>query len=158
MLLAHAGIPGEAEYVQLYCQVRGIQPPSPQDWAFFVALGIFRLAAILAGVGARARQGNASSARAAEVSRLIGLIRVLLLPRQCGGPVFHGNKQHQQIMLQVPALRTGYGCRSKQSEIDALLACCRFACKSSSAKVSNIPHLLLHNDRNLQQGLRPACQ
>ena len=53
--------------MQIYCRQRGIPAPSPRDWAFFLALGLFRMAAILAGVGARARQGNASSARAAEV-------------------------------------------------------------------------------------------
>lgn len=42
--------------------------PAPHEWAFFMALGLFRMAAILAGVGARARQGNASSAHAAQVT------------------------------------------------------------------------------------------
>ena len=55
----------------LYCRERGVPQPSPQEWAFFVALGLFRMAAILAGVGARARQGNASSARAAQVLCLL---------------------------------------------------------------------------------------
>jgi aminoglycoside phosphotransferase (APT) family kinase protein len=36
-------------------------------WSFFMALSLFRAAAILAGVGARAKLGNASSARAASV-------------------------------------------------------------------------------------------
>ena len=76
MKLGCAGIPSEAEYVKMYCQVRGIQPPSPKDWAFFMALGLFRLAAILAGVGARARQGNASSAQAAQVGIKIQVVTV----------------------------------------------------------------------------------
>jgi hypothetical protein len=38
-----------------------------QDWAFYLALALFRVIAILAGVAARARQGNASSANAAQV-------------------------------------------------------------------------------------------
>ena len=38
------------------------------NWSFYMALSIFRLASILAGVGARAAQGNASSASAAQVS------------------------------------------------------------------------------------------
>ncbi|EFN52386.1 hypothetical protein CHLNCDRAFT_138837 [Chlorella variabilis] len=37
------------------------------SWPFYLALSIFRLAAILAGVGARAAQGNASSRIAAQV-------------------------------------------------------------------------------------------
>lgn len=71
---AHAGIPSEQEYVDVYCKARGIQPPDPHDWCFFVALGLFRMAAILAGVGARAKLGNASSAQAATVSVLVTCI------------------------------------------------------------------------------------
>lgn len=67
IIMCHAGIPSEAEYVAVYCQARGIAAPSPHDWSFFVALGLFRLAAISAGVGARAKLGNASSSRAAQV-------------------------------------------------------------------------------------------
>jgi len=63
-----AGIPGEAEYVAWYCQAAGVSPPSPQDWSFYLALSLFRLLAILAGVQARAQQGNASSAHAVAVS------------------------------------------------------------------------------------------
>lgn len=43
------GIPTEADYVAAYCAARGISPPSPADWAFFMSLSIFRAAAILAG-------------------------------------------------------------------------------------------------------------
>lgn len=42
-------------------------PPAQADWRFYLALSIFRLASILAGVGARAAQGNASSRIAAQV-------------------------------------------------------------------------------------------
>lgn len=62
-----AGIPSEKEYIQWYCQSSGSQPPSHQDWSFYVSLSLFRLAAILAGVGARAAQGNASSRNAAAM-------------------------------------------------------------------------------------------
>lgn len=50
-----------------YCKARSIPPPDPQTWSFFMALSLFRAAAILAGVGARAKLGNASSDRAALV-------------------------------------------------------------------------------------------
>ena len=50
-----------------YCKARGIPSPDAQTWSFFVALSLFRAAAILAGVGARAKLGNASSERAALV-------------------------------------------------------------------------------------------
>ncbi|KAK9800301.1 hypothetical protein WJX73_008428 [Symbiochloris irregularis] len=61
------GIPDEQEYVAAYCRARGIQNPDPHDWTFFMALGLFRLAAIAAGVSARAKLGNASSSKAAQV-------------------------------------------------------------------------------------------
>lgn len=64
-----AGIPSEREYVQMYCQQRGTSPPGPQVWAFYVALALFRAAAILAGVHTRALQGNASAADAKQVGR-----------------------------------------------------------------------------------------
>ena len=50
-----------------YCKARSIPPPDAQTWSFFMALSLFRAAAILAGVGARAKLGNASSDRAAVV-------------------------------------------------------------------------------------------
>ena len=41
--------------------------PLQADWPFYMGLSLFRLASILAGVGARAAQGNASSLIAAQV-------------------------------------------------------------------------------------------
>jgi aminoglycoside phosphotransferase (APT) family kinase protein len=49
------GLPSDAAYVRM---VRGGMPP---DWEAWRALAAFRLAAILAGVGARAAAGNASN-------------------------------------------------------------------------------------------------
>ncbi|KAG2434084.1 hypothetical protein HXX76_007812 [Chlamydomonas incerta] len=63
-----AGVPGEQEYLGWYCAAAGVAPPPAGDWAFYLALSLFRLLAILAGVQARARQGNASSANAARVA------------------------------------------------------------------------------------------
>ena len=60
-----AGVPTEAEIVRLYCDASGRAPPPAPAWRFFVALALFRAAAILAGVGARAAAGNAASAHAA---------------------------------------------------------------------------------------------
>ena len=62
-----AGIPSEAEYVAMYCTAGGLAPPHPREWSFYIALALFRAAAILAGVGARARLGNASSKIASQV-------------------------------------------------------------------------------------------
>ena len=61
------GIPTEKQYIELYCNARGIQYPLRRDWPFYLALALFRLASILAGVGARAKLGNASSRIAAEM-------------------------------------------------------------------------------------------
>lgn len=61
------GVPSEAEFVASYSSAAGIPPPEPSVMAFYVALSMFRIAAILAGVGARAALGNASSAFAHQV-------------------------------------------------------------------------------------------
>jgi len=98
-----AGIPSEAEYIQMYCQARGIGVPDPTTYAFCQALSMFRIAAILAGVGARAQQGNASSKHAAQVCEttasrkrtfcLSGLIACLL----------HDKVENKDGMLKAPA-------------------------------------------------------
>jgi aminoglycoside phosphotransferase (APT) family kinase protein len=62
-------IPSEAECVADYCRRRGRAPVAPQDWAYYLAFNMFRLAGILQGVLARAIQGNASSATALEAGR-----------------------------------------------------------------------------------------
>ncbi|MDE2479410.1 MAG: phosphotransferase [Betaproteobacteria bacterium] len=64
--LAALGIPSEAEYVAAYCARTGRARVAPEDWEFFLAFNMFRLAAILQGVLARALQGNAASAQALE--------------------------------------------------------------------------------------------
>jgi len=63
-----AGVPDESTLLARYCAVRGVSPPPPREWAFYLSLSLFRLLSILAGVQARARQGNASSAAAAAIS------------------------------------------------------------------------------------------
>jgi aminoglycoside phosphotransferase (APT) family kinase protein len=57
--LSAEGLPGEAELIADYAAAAGLARLS--HWAFFMALSIFRLAAIVQGVYARALQGNASS-------------------------------------------------------------------------------------------------
>jgi aminoglycoside phosphotransferase (APT) family kinase protein len=54
-----AGLPSEAEYVAAYCARRGIS--GIDNWSFYLVFAFFRLAAILAGVAARAEGGNASN-------------------------------------------------------------------------------------------------
>jgi len=69
------GIPDEAAYVQAYERRTGLR--AGEHWNFCLAYNLFRLAAILQGVGARARAGMATdpdAARfAAQVPMLAGL-------------------------------------------------------------------------------------
>ena len=62
----------EAEQLERYRQARGLAPID--DWPVFVAFSLFRTAAILQGVYARAVQGNASNSDALNVGRRAGLI------------------------------------------------------------------------------------
>jgi aminoglycoside phosphotransferase (APT) family kinase protein len=63
------GIPNEADYVAQYCERTARAPIPSEAWEFYMAFNLFRLAAILQGVLARALQGNASSAQALEAGR-----------------------------------------------------------------------------------------
>lgn len=62
--LAALGIPTEAEYVASYCRRTG-RAEIPH-WEFYLIFNMFRIAAILHGVLARALLGNAASANALE--------------------------------------------------------------------------------------------
>jgi aminoglycoside phosphotransferase (APT) family kinase protein len=68
--LAALGIPGEDEYVRMYLERTG-EPrrPSEAEWSFYMAYNMFRLAAILQGVMARAVAGNAASESAMQAGR-----------------------------------------------------------------------------------------
>lgn len=57
-----AGVPPESELIQAYCKAAGV--PVPENWGFFVAFAVFRLAVILQGVCMRAVNGQASSSAA----------------------------------------------------------------------------------------------
>jgi aminoglycoside phosphotransferase (APT) family kinase protein len=65
------GIPGEEEYVAAYCQRSGRDEIG--EWRFFLVFSLFRTAAIMQGVYARALQGNASSAEAHGFRDLFGI-------------------------------------------------------------------------------------
>lgn len=56
---AGLGLPSEAAYVADYVQRRGLGTIT--HWPFYLVFAFFRLAAILAGVSARASKGNASN-------------------------------------------------------------------------------------------------
>lgn len=63
------GIPSEAEYVAAYCRRTGREGISPREWEYYLVFNLFRMAAILQGIMARAVQGNAASAEAVETGR-----------------------------------------------------------------------------------------
>jgi len=64
--LAALGIPSEEEYIRLYCERSQLTTPEQlkQDWNFYMAYNMFRMAAILQGIAKRAQSGTASSAQA----------------------------------------------------------------------------------------------
>lgn len=64
--LATLGIPAEDEYIRRYCQRTGLAAPAQlaTDWSFYMAYNLFRMAAILQGIGKRAQDGTAASAQA----------------------------------------------------------------------------------------------
>lgn len=62
------GIPAEREYVQRYCERRGIA--GIDHWTFYIAFAFFRLSAILQGIQKRALDGNASSDKASAYGGL----------------------------------------------------------------------------------------
>jgi len=68
--LAALGIPDEDEYLRMYLVRTGeAGRPSAAEWSFYMAYNMFRLAAILQGVMARAVAGNAASDSALEAGR-----------------------------------------------------------------------------------------
>jgi aminoglycoside phosphotransferase (APT) family kinase protein len=62
--IAALGIPREAEYLQAYCARVGRADIRKDEWEFYCAYSLFRLAAILQGILKRALDGTASSADA----------------------------------------------------------------------------------------------
>jgi len=66
--IARLGVPDEASLLAAYCRHTG-RDDLPH-WAFYQVFVLFRLAAIVQGVYARAVQGNASSGNAAAFERL----------------------------------------------------------------------------------------
>lgn len=64
--LKQLGIPGEAEYVEAYARATGRDPSA--HWEFYMAFNLFRMAAILRGIGQRVLDGTAEAADAAETA------------------------------------------------------------------------------------------
>jgi len=68
--LAALGIPSETDYIRQYCERTGLTTPEQlaQDWAFYMAYNLFRMAAILQGIGKRVEAGTAASAQAIQAA------------------------------------------------------------------------------------------
>jgi aminoglycoside phosphotransferase (APT) family kinase protein len=68
--LASLGIPLEADYIRQYCERTRIASPEQlaQDWNFYLAYNLFRMAAILQGIGKRVEAGTAASAQAVSAA------------------------------------------------------------------------------------------
>jgi aminoglycoside phosphotransferase (APT) family kinase protein len=70
--LDHAalGIPVESDYVRRYCERTGLATPEAlaQDWNFYLAYNLFRMAAILQGIAKRVEDGTASSSQARQAA------------------------------------------------------------------------------------------
>ena len=65
------GVPSERAFVQRYCEQAGLAPEDVlAHWPLYMAFSLFRISAILAGIGVRARQGNAANARASDIAAL----------------------------------------------------------------------------------------
>jgi aminoglycoside phosphotransferase (APT) family kinase protein len=64
--LAGLGIPDEEAYIRRYCNRTGFATPTElaENWNFFLAYNMFRIAAILQGIAKRVEAGTASSAQA----------------------------------------------------------------------------------------------
>jgi aminoglycoside phosphotransferase (APT) family kinase protein len=60
------GIPGEDEYIRMYCERTHLTTPDElkADWNFYLAYNLFRIAAILQGIAKRVEAGTAASAQA----------------------------------------------------------------------------------------------
>ncbi|KAK3236767.1 hypothetical protein CYMTET_53108 [Cymbomonas tetramitiformis] len=80
------GIPTESQFVAQYCTRRGIEFPS-NVWPFYVALSLFRAAAISAGVHRRSVDGNASHSNAALLGPLVGFLAQRALVVAQGPPL-----------------------------------------------------------------------
>lgn len=69
--LVALGMPSEHEHVTHYCQHTGLDTTQVlADWPFYLALNLFRLSAILQGIGLRHREGTATNRTAADIAAM----------------------------------------------------------------------------------------
>ena len=63
------GIPGEGEYLGMYCSRTGRSGIDPVHWDFYLAYNLFRIAAILQGIAKRVVDGTAASDHARDAGK-----------------------------------------------------------------------------------------
>lgn len=85
MNLTELGIPTEQEFIQRYCERRGIS--NLKHWDFYLAFSFFRLAAILQGVAKRGREGNASNKAALGLFEMVAPLATMAKTVATDGPV-----------------------------------------------------------------------
>ena len=73
--LATLGIPGEAQYIEQYCERTGRRGIPNRE--FYSAFNFFRLAAIIQGIAGRVRDGTAASAHASQAERAVAPLAAL---------------------------------------------------------------------------------
>lgn len=69
---AGLGLPSEQEYVDAYCRRRGLTGVS--NWNSYIVFGLFRLAAILAGIRRRVRSGTAVGPGARTLGNMTSVV------------------------------------------------------------------------------------
>lgn len=79
------GIPSDSEVLERYVSLAGeeraaaLRRALAKDWPFYLGVQLFRLAAILHGIGHRQAQGMAAHPQAADMGRLAPLVATLAL-------------------------------------------------------------------------------
>ena len=67
--LKELGIPSEREYMEMYCENSG--KDLSNNWEFYMAFNMFKIAGILQGILGRVRDGTAASKHAEERGKLV---------------------------------------------------------------------------------------
>jgi aminoglycoside phosphotransferase (APT) family kinase protein len=67
--LKELGIPGESQYLAMYCKRTGRSGVDPNHWDFYIAYNLFRIAAILQGIMKRVVDGTAASDNARDAGK-----------------------------------------------------------------------------------------
>ena len=67
--LKELGVPSEKEYMEMYCENTGIDLSN--NWEFYIAFNMFKIAGILQGILGRVRDGTAASKHAEERGNMV---------------------------------------------------------------------------------------